>query len=247
MGLLALTFLGGVGFMVIKGIEYEKKFADNIVWGPEMYVPPVVEEIERAKSEGRAVSPELQAEAAAYLAQMEAAAAAADPMSVLEELEQAELAPVEDAQPLVVGGEPVEEATLAPPPRGPRGVATTVLPSEKKDDGHGGHGDDHGAKHAGEGPDDAKAGHKHADHPDPRMDPNRPKNAHVFFGIYFCMTGLHAIHVIIGMAVIGWLFFRTARGDFGPQYFTPVDLGGLYWHVVDMIWIFLFPLLYLIH
>ena len=53
-------------------------------------------------------------------------------------------------------------------------------------------------------------------------------------------------HVLGGMAMIAWLVFRSIRGDFGPSYFTPVDLGGLYWHVVDLIWIFLFPLLYLI-
>jgi cytochrome c oxidase subunit 3 len=82
--------------------------------------------------------------------------------------------------------------------------------------------------------------------PDPRTDPDRPANAHIFFGIYFLMTGLHGIHVLAGMGVITWLIVRSARGDFGPEYFTPVDLGGLYWHVVDLIWIFLFPLLYLI-
>jgi cytochrome c oxidase subunit 3 len=74
-----------------------------------------------------------------------------------------------------------------------------------------------------------------------------PHNVHVFFGIYFAMTGLHAVHVLAGMAVIIWLMVRAAKGHFGRRYFTPVDLGGLYWHLVDVIWIFLFPLLYLIH
>ena len=73
-----------------------------------------------------------------------------------------------------------------------------------------------------------------------------PKNLHQFFGIYFVMTGLHGLHVLAGMAVIIWLLLRARRGDFSPRYFTPVDLGGLYWHVVDVVWIFLFPLLYLI-
>jgi cytochrome c oxidase subunit 3 len=73
-----------------------------------------------------------------------------------------------------------------------------------------------------------------------------PSNVHIFFGVYFIMTGLHGVHVIAGMVVIGWLIRRARRGDFGPRYFTPVDLGGLYWHLVDLIWIFLFPLLYLI-
>ncbi|HOX24692.1 MAG TPA: cytochrome c oxidase subunit 3 family protein [Candidatus Krumholzibacteria bacterium] len=74
-----------------------------------------------------------------------------------------------------------------------------------------------------------------------------PRNVHIFFGIYFVMTGLHGIHVIAGMVVIGWLLRRAVRSDFGSRNYTAVDLGGLYWHLVDLIWIFLFPLLYLIH
>jgi cytochrome c oxidase subunit III len=73
-----------------------------------------------------------------------------------------------------------------------------------------------------------------------------PENTQVFFSIYFLMTGLHGLHVLAGMAVIGWLIKRSIRGDFGPDYFNPVDFVGLYWHVVDLVWIFLFPLLYLI-
>ena len=75
---------------------------------------------------------------------------------------------------------------------------------------------------------------------------NRPDNAHVFFGLYFLMTGLHALHVLVGLAVIAWLILRTVFGEFGSGYFTPIELGGLYWHIVDFIWIFLFPLFYLI-
>ena len=74
-----------------------------------------------------------------------------------------------------------------------------------------------------------------------------PKNVQTFFSIYFLMTGLHGIHVIAGMVVLSWMLLRAIRGEFGPAYYTPVDLAGLYWHVVDLIWIYLFPLLYLIH
>jgi cytochrome c oxidase subunit 3 len=74
----------------------------------------------------------------------------------------------------------------------------------------------------------------------------RPSNVQIFFGIYFLMTGLHGIHVLAGMGAITWILIRSIRGDFGPEYFTPVDFVGLYWHLVDLIWIFLFPLLYLI-
>ncbi|MDP6418340.1 MAG: cytochrome c oxidase subunit 3 family protein [Candidatus Krumholzibacteria bacterium] len=73
-----------------------------------------------------------------------------------------------------------------------------------------------------------------------------PKNVHIFFGIYFLMTGLHGIHVLVGMGLILWIALRSRKGDFGAEYYTPVDLVGLYWHLVDLIWIFLFPLLYLI-
>lgn len=75
----------------------------------------------------------------------------------------------------------------------------------------------------------------------------QPKNVQIFFGIYFIMTGLHGLHVIAGMIVIGWLLRRAVRGDFHSNNFLPVDLGGLYWHLVDLVWIYLFPLLYLIH
>jgi cytochrome c oxidase subunit 3 len=74
----------------------------------------------------------------------------------------------------------------------------------------------------------------------------RPSNVQVFFSIYFLMTGLHGIHVLVGIGLISWILFRSVRGEFGPEYFTPVDFVGLYWHLVDVIWIFLFPLLYLI-
>jgi cytochrome c oxidase subunit III len=76
---------------------------------------------------------------------------------------------------------------------------------------------------------------------------NEPRNAGIFFSIYFMMTGLHGLHVIAGMAAIAWVLARSVRGDFSSRYFGPVDFVGLYWHLVDMIWIYLFPLLYLIH
>lgn len=68
-----------------------------------------------------------------------------------------------------------------------------------------------------------------------------------FFSIYFAMTGLHGLHVLVGMGLITWVMVKASGGIFGPNYFTPVDLVGLYWHLVDLVWIFLFPLLYLIH
>ena len=75
----------------------------------------------------------------------------------------------------------------------------------------------------------------------------RTQNIGTFVSIYFGMTGLHALHVIAGMVVIAWILIRSIKGHFGSGYFGPVDFVGLYWHLVDLIWIFLFPLLYLIH
>jgi cytochrome c oxidase subunit III len=72
------------------------------------------------------------------------------------------------------------------------------------------------------------------------------ENLHLFFGIYFTMTGLHGVHVLVGMGLIAWLIIRASRGEFYSDYYTPLEMVGLYWHLVDLIWIFLFPLLYLI-
>lgn len=68
----------------------------------------------------------------------------------------------------------------------------------------------------------------------------------IFFSFYFAMTGLHAFHMVIGLGLLAWLTLRASRGEFSGEYFTPVELGGLYWHFVDIVWIYLFPLLYLI-
>ena len=71
-------------------------------------------------------------------------------------------------------------------------------------------------------------------------------NPHIFFSVYFLMTGLHGIHVIAGMGVITWVLVKTFRNRFSAEYYTPIEMTGLYWHLVDLIWIFLFPLFYLI-
>jgi cytochrome c oxidase subunit 3 len=200
IGLLGLTFLGGLGFMAIKYVEYSAKFEHNFVWGTGLY-EPTAEEWAAAEEH-----PEAEAEAVTL---------------------EAPVGPE-------VNGFMIPVSAVAPAAGGPTGLAA------HDDEAHGAHGEDAGHD---EGHDDEHASH----YPDVRGDVvSRPDNAHIFFGIYFCMTGLHGVHVVAGMGVIAWLIFRSARGDFGKEYFTPVDLGGLYWHVVDLIWIFLFPLLYLI-
>jgi cytochrome c oxidase subunit 3 len=69
----------------------------------------------------------------------------------------------------------------------------------------------------------------------------------LWWGIYWCATGIHATHVLIGCIILFWLWVRAGKGHFGPGHYNAVEVTGLYWHIVDMIWIFLFPLLYLIH
>jgi cytochrome c oxidase subunit 3 len=71
-------------------------------------------------------------------------------------------------------------------------------------------------------------------------------HAQLYFSLYFGLTGLHALHMIIGIPILAWIAWRANRGEFSTEYSTPVELTGLYWHFVDIVWIFLFPLLYLI-
>jgi cytochrome c oxidase subunit 3 len=73
-----------------------------------------------------------------------------------------------------------------------------------------------------------------------------PLQMELFFGLYFAMTGMHAFHMLIGAGLMIWLIVKTARGRFSTAYSAPVEMVGLYWHFVDIVWIFLFPLLYLL-
>ncbi len=119
-----------------------------------------------------------------------------------------------------------EPSTIPMPASGPAGIDEAVLAEH--------HGGIRHKEHAG------------GEHVHPVFDRVSPNNVHMFFNIYFLMTGLHGIHVAIGIIMLTWLLVGALKGRFSPQYFTPVDLGGLYWHIVDLIWIFLFPLFYLI-
>jgi cytochrome c oxidase subunit 3 len=81
---------------------------------------------------------------------------------------------------------------------------------------------------------------------EPGASPATNAHAQLFFSLYFAMTGLHALHMIIGAGLLLWLIKESLRGRFNASYNTPVENVGLYWHFVDIVWIFLFPLLYLI-
>lgn len=85
--------------------------------------------------------------------------------------------------------------------------------------------------------------------PGPYFDPTKwehPAGVEMFYSLYFCMTGLHAIHMIIGLGIMTVITVMAWKRQFNSSYYTPLEVAGLYWHFVDIVWIFLFPLLYLI-
>ena len=76
--------------------------------------------------------------------------------------------------------------------------------------------------------------------------PGDPGHVQMFYWIYFAMTGVHALHMVVGLGIMSVIFWMAARNRFTPEYHSPVEISGLYWHFVDIVWIFLFPLLYLL-
>jgi cytochrome c oxidase subunit 3 len=82
--------------------------------------------------------------------------------------------------------------------------------------------------------------------PGPNFDPALAPAQQIFFALYFIMTGIHAAHMVVGIGIMLVILWMAWRGDFGPDYYNPVEVSGLYWHFVDIVWIFLFPLLYLL-
>jgi cytochrome c oxidase subunit III len=100
------------------------------------------------------------------------------------------------------------------------------------------------ARGAGSG-ERAAAGTTHAETAAER-DPALQQHTQIFFSLYFTMTGLHALHMIIGIGLMSVITFMAWQGKFDGHYYTPVEMSGLYWHFVDIVWIYLFPLLYLI-
>jgi cytochrome c oxidase subunit III len=78
------------------------------------------------------------------------------------------------------------------------------------------------------------------------MEGTPAPSAQLFFSFYFAMTGVHALHMVVGVGLLSWLLINAWRGKYTQTYFTPVEVCGLYWHFVDVVWIFLFPTLYLV-
>jgi cytochrome c oxidase subunit 3 len=79
-----------------------------------------------------------------------------------------------------------------------------------------------------------------------RLEGPQANSAQLFFSFYFAMTGVHALHMVVGVGLLLWLLVNAWRGKYTQSYFTPVEVSGLYWHFVDIVWIFLFPTLYLV-
>jgi len=225
---LLLTLAGAATFMVIKYFEYTHKFHLGIYPGAKFYESTGSHGSSHAVPAGateHAVTAGTDHDVAAGPATDHSAAAPAAADHAAPASPESAAAPATAAAANIFTLPGVESTQIAPAPVGPDGLAPHAeliqQPFEMEN------------RHA----------HGEVNH---ISDPNRPANAHRFFNIYFMMTGLHGIHVLVGMVVITWLLIRTQRGHFSAEYFTPIDLGGLYWHIVDLIWIFLFPLFYLI-
>ena len=129
-----------------------------------------------------------------------------------------------------------------------------IVGSSHSDGSHAAHATDHGAAHAegegahAEGDAAHSEGDAHGHGPgEAELAAQESRDIGIFFSIYYCMTGLHAFHIIGGIIALAWIYYRAILGHFRSDYFGPVDNVGLYWHLVDLIWIFLFPLLYLIN
>lgn len=118
-------------------------------------------------------------------------------------------------------------------------------PEHAEKDDHSEEGD-HDHEHA-EGDHSHDGEHHGSSHGGKKVDPSDyNRDIGIFFSIYYCMTGLHAIHILGGIAALAWILYRSLAGHWRQDYFGPVDFVGLYWHLVDLIWIYLFPMLYLI-
>jgi cytochrome c oxidase subunit 3 len=194
VALLALTILGGAGFMVVKTIEYSTKWKHHLFIGSGNDFYGDAADTTKKDAVNKLEEEELHANEGA---------AAPGPVTKVE------------PDPVDPNAGTPDAATIKAPNITPAGLSVKEAGAEKL---------------------------VYAD-----LNKHDRHRVYTFFAIYFMMTGLHGVHVLVGMALIAWILYRAAKGEFGPSYFTPVDLVGLYWHLVDLIWIFLFPLLYLIH
>jgi len=233
---IVVTILCACVFMCVKYIEYSHKFHDGLL--PARYFAPVHEVWETPDFAHK--HPEAAKAAARIIAGLDARAAGAGKtaLDTIEARPEAlRLAPVSE------GG---HDAHHEKAPTDPEVLAAAAAAKESKL------------------PDDVwlesevKKLTPHERHPlemagvirKPADGPiafERPAKAGIFFSIYFFMTGLHGIHVAVGIGLWIWMLVIASRRKFGESYFGPIDFTALYWHLVDLIWIYLFPMLYLIH
>ena len=255
--MLIMTLFGAFGFMCIKAVEYTEKFTKGYVPGIEnkyaledqstkdSYVTPFSGFVKKdgygkdGKKESAAAVPNLGDNQIGDDDGIPASVPAMEDSDggvteVAERSEGEDAAIADSTQATEQTGQQL--AFMGPSyvdPNFGKADAALVRPNFRSDyqnvgvaAGH--HGDHHGVEYED-------------------LNVNEKVNVKAFFSIYFMMTGLHGLHVLVGMGLIFSVLIKAYRGVFGPGYYTPVDLVGLYWHLVDLIWIFLFPLLYLIH
>lgn len=231
--MLALTLLGGFGFLGIKYVEYKAKWQHGQLPG-RYYAPHVHGD---AHGEYIEILPGMQWHAPEGSTPHEATTAPAD---------QA------DANAATAGhsadaNTPTAGSQAAPAAGSPTGASDHPTPAAPPGSAAAGPVDPNWAFHSFETGPRGLLRPGAADAP-LRLSPDREvRNVQLFFSVYFGMTGLHGLHVIAGLVVIAWILVRTVLGHFSAAYYTPVHMVGLYWHVVDLIWIYLFPLFYLIH
>lgn len=228
--LLSLTIAGGCGFLVVKTIEYSEKWDSNLWVGQwNLFSPGFVEPHDNNDEQDNA-------EATEPSAPDEASSNDADPVSPDADADlPSDTVTVTD--PALLLDDEMHEAmmrsAIPTPPTGPQGLSPEMLGDAVPEVSIA----------TGRKLQKEQAAAAIAQLP----EHVRERWLHQFFQVYFLMTGLHTFHVIVGIGLIGWITIRSAKGDYNSNYYTPVDLVGLYWHLVDLIWIFLFPLLYLIH
>lgn len=221
IAMLILTILCAFGFLGIKYVEYSEKWKHGLL--PGVHYQPHVE------SHGH------EADAAAGAAGHEAAAGAdAGHAAAAADTHAAGVAPG------VLSSTPPADAAAAGT-AAPTGAATATTPAN---------GDiilDPTKIAPAAAPPGGLAAAEQQGQGEHGLMKEEPKNVQTFFAIYFVMTGLHGVHVVAGIIAIFVILLFSIKGIYKPEWYTPVDMVALYWHIVDLVWIFLFPLLYLIH
>ncbi len=229
VGCLAITIACGFVFMGVKYVEYKEKWQHGLLWGT-LYNPE--EHGEHGGEHGAVAHDDTDHGADSHGEDAGSAAAGHDETTAHDEEGGEAAANADSAEDTATEG--AGEA-----PAAAEGTATDAAVPITPATAKGSELAPPGSAPSGTVPAEVRV--EAGEHPP------EPKNVHIFFGIYFAMTGLHGLHVVVGIGVLGWILKRAMAGEFSSDYFTPVDLVGLYWHLVDLVWIYLFPLLYLIN